>query len=83
MGLMCPQPQLGPAAFVLVEDVSIRHRHESKAGRGFSPCAKLFGCWLAGRFPGGVPGQVGQGFEQPWLVEGVPAHGGELERDDL
>jgi len=25
--------------------------------------------------PGSVQGQVGQGFEQPGLVEGVPAHG--------
>ena len=25
--------------------------------------------------PGRVPGQVGWGFEQPGLVEGVPAHG--------
>jgi len=25
--------------------------------------------------PGSVPGQIGWGFEQPGLVEGVPAHG--------
>ena len=25
--------------------------------------------------PGNVQGQVGRGFEQPGLVEGVPAHG--------
>jgi len=25
--------------------------------------------------PGSVQGQVGQGFEQPGLVQGVPAHG--------
>jgi len=25
--------------------------------------------------PGSVQGQVGWGFEQPGLVEGVPAHG--------
>ena len=25
--------------------------------------------------PGSVQGQVGRGFEQPGLVEGVPAHG--------
>jgi len=29
------------------------------------------GCHL----PGSVQGQVGWGFEQPGLVEGVPAHG--------
>jgi len=29
------------------------------------------GCLL----PGSVQGQVGWGFEQPALVEGVPAHG--------
>jgi len=29
------------------------------------------GCAL----PGSVQGQVGWGFEQPGLVEGVPAHG--------
>ena len=44
MGLMlCPQPQLGPAAFILVQDVSIHRSHESKVGYGFSPYAKLFG----------------------------------------
>jgi len=26
-------------------------------------------------FPGSVEGQLGQGFEQPGLVEGVPTHG--------
>jgi len=26
--------------------------------------------------PGSVQGQAGWGFEQPGLVEGVPAHGG-------
>jgi len=25
--------------------------------------------------PGNIPGQTGWGFEQPGLVEGVPAHG--------
>ena len=30
-----------------------------------------------------VQGQVGQGFEQPGLVECVPAHGRGLEQDDL
>ena len=35
-------------------------------------------------FPGSIQGQVGRGYEQPGLVEGVPAHGrGCLERDDL
>jgi len=29
--------------------------------------------------PGSVQGQVGWGFEQPGLVEGVPAHGRGLE----
>ena len=33
--------------------------------------------------PGSVQGQVGRGFEQPGLVEGVPAHGRGLELDDL
>ena len=33
--------------------------------------------------PGSVQGQVGQDFEQPGLVEGVPAHGGGLELGDL
>ena len=28
-------------------------------------------------------GQAGWGFEQPGMVGGVPAHGGELELDDL
>lgn len=33
--------------------------------------------------PGSVQGQVGWGFEQPGIVEGVPAHSGGLELDDL
>ena len=33
--------------------------------------------------PGRVQGQVGRGFEQPGLVEGVPAHGRGVELDDL
>ena len=33
--------------------------------------------------PGSVQGQVGRGFEQPDLVEGVPAHGRGVELDDL
>ena len=33
--------------------------------------------------PGSVQGRVGWGFEQPGLVEGVPAHGRGLELDDL
>ena len=33
--------------------------------------------------PGSVQGQVGWGFEQPGLVEGVPAHGRGLGLDDL
>ena len=33
--------------------------------------------------PGSVQGQVGRDFEQPGLVEGVPAHGEGLELDDL
>ena len=37
------------------------------------------GCSL----PGSVQGQAGWGFEQPGLVEGVPAHGRGLELDDL
>ncbi|GAB0208895.1 hypothetical protein GRJ2_003355200 [Grus japonensis] len=32
---------------------------------------------------GSVQGQVGWGFEQPGLAEGVPAHGRALELDDL
>ena len=32
---------------------------------------------------GSVPGQVGQGLEQPALVEGVPACGRGLELDEL
>jgi len=30
-----------------------------------------------------IQDQVGRGFEQPGLVEGVPGHGRELEPDDL
>jgi len=37
------------------------------------------GCPLPGR----VLGQAGQGLEHPGLVEGVPAHGGEVELHDL
>ncbi|PKU36866.1 hypothetical protein llap_12830 [Limosa lapponica baueri] len=38
----------------------------------FSDVTKLCGgCPI----PGSVQGQVGWGFEQPGLVEGVPAHG--------
>ena len=33
--------------------------------------------------PGNIPGQVGQGSEQPDLVEDVPAHGRGVGRDDL
>ena len=33
--------------------------------------------------PASVQGQVGRGFEQPGLVEGVLAHGRCLELDDL
>ena len=33
--------------------------------------------------PGSAQGQVGWAFEQPGLVEGVPAHGRGLEPDDL
>ena len=33
--------------------------------------------------PGSVQVQVGQGIEQPGLVEGVPAHAKGVERDDL
>jgi len=33
--------------------------------------------------PGSVQGQAGQGFEQPGLVEGVPAHGRGVRLDDL
>jgi len=33
--------------------------------------------WLP--LPGSVQGQVGWSFEQPGLVEGVPAHGGGVE----
>ena len=33
--------------------------------------------------PGNIQGQVGQGSEQPDLVEDVPAHGRELGLDDL
>lgn len=44
VGLMlCPQPQLGPAAFILVQDVFIHHSHGNKAGYGFNPYTKLFG----------------------------------------
>jgi len=35
------------------------------------------------QFVQSVQGQVGRGFEQPGLVEGVPAHGRGLELDDL
>ena len=31
--------------------------------------------------PGSVQGQAGWGFEQPGVVEGVPAHGGRVELD--
>ena len=33
--------------------------------------------------PGSVQGQVGWGFEQPGLVEGVPGHGSWVGLDDL
>ena len=33
--------------------------------------------------PGNIPGQVGQGSEQPDLVEDVPAHGRGVGLDDL
>jgi len=33
--------------------------------------------------PGSVQGQVGWGFEQPGLVEGVPVHGRGVELHDL
>jgi len=33
--------------------------------------------------PTGVQGQVGLSFEQPGLVEGVPAHGWGVGLDDL
>jgi len=33
--------------------------------------------------PANIQGQAGRGFEQPGLVEGVPAHGSSLEPDDL
>ena len=33
--------------------------------------------------PGSVQGQTGWGFEQPGLVEGIPAHGKGLDLDDL
>lgn len=46
---MCPQPQLGPAALILVRGVSIHRSREVNVSYGFSPYAKLFGCWLAGR----------------------------------
>ena len=38
-----------------------------------------------GRCPitGNIPGQVGQGSEQPDLVEDVPAHGRGVGLDDL
>ena len=32
---------------------------------------------------GSVQGQAGRGFEQPHLVEGIPAHGRGAELDDL
>lgn len=32
---------------------------------------------------GSVPAQAGWGFEQPGLVEGVPAHGSGVGLDDL
>jgi len=37
------------------------------------------GCSLSGS----VEGQFGRGFEQPGLVEGVPAHGWGLDLDGL
>ena len=33
--------------------------------------------------PGSVQDQVGWGFEQPGLVEGIPAHGSGVGLDDL
>ena len=33
--------------------------------------------------PGRAQGQVGRGWEQPGLVEGVPAHGRGVEQDHL
>ena len=37
----------------------------------------------SGSIPGIVPDQVVWGLDQPGLVEGVPAHGRELEIGDL
>ena len=34
-------------------------------------------------FPGNVQGQIGRGFEQLGLVDGVPAHGRGVGTDDL
>jgi len=39
--------------------------------RHWNRLQRIYGCPLSGS----VPGQAGQGFEQPDLVEGVPAHG--------
>ena len=38
---------------------------------------------MAAPLPGSVQGQVGWGFEQPGLVEGVPARGRGVRLDDL
>jgi len=53
----------------------IRYRQEilySEGGEALAPVAqRSCGCPC----PGSIQGQVGWGFEQPGLVEGVPAHG--------
>jgi len=44
----------------------------SEGGEALAQVAqRICGC----PFPGSVQGQVGWGFEQPGLLEGVPAHG--------
>jgi len=49
-----------------------------KGGEALAQVAqRRCGCPL----PGSVQGQAGWGFEQPGLVEGVPAHGKEIGID--
>jgi len=52
--------------------VTSRHNMRSPGDMGLERMPhRTYGCSL----PGSVQGQAGWGFEQPGLVEGVPAHG--------
>jgi len=60
----------------------MRYKKETLYSEGGEALAQVTqrscGCPL----PVSVQGQAGRGFEQPGLVEGVPAHGRGVELDD-